>query len=480
LRTWPGAARPDAALNLADEPGRREPSKDPLGGIEWHAEPLLQRFHAQSDARILQHAVDHPPDDSTAYDHVSSLLGHSTLPPPDPNVVKAREVPILTALNGGAVVALRAMAPTGSELWREPEDKLELMMLRLALVVMAAALALLPLDPLMVEHWYSTGIYPRIQRVLTPVSNAVPVAWLDVVIIASAAGICWLWWRALRTSGDPIWPRVRRAALTTATFAVVAYLVFLAIWGLNYRRLPMGSRVAVREQLPSTGEVVALGREAVARINSMHAPAHQRGWLEEPWRNESMRAAFADVQRQLADGPLSVPGRLKSTLFGVFFRWTAVDGMVNPFGLEVLANPDLLPFERPFVAAHEWAHLAGFADEAEASFVGWLTAVRADPAAQYSGWLYLYWHVAGELPADERRLVAGDLHQGPRADLAAIAARLRRGDLPLLRRATWMVYDSYLKANRVEEGVRSYGAVVNLILRARFEDGWRPVRRPSP
>jgi hypothetical protein len=41
------------------------------------------------------------------------------------------------------------------------------------------------------------------------------------------------------------------------------------------------------------------------------------------------------------------------------------------------------------------------------------------------------------------------------------------------------VYDSYLKANRVEEGVRSYGAVVNLILRARFEDGWRPVRAPQ-
>ena len=67
-----------------------------------------------------------------------------------------------------------------------------------------------------------------------------------------------------------------------------------------------------------------------------------------------------------------MPGRLKRTLFGPYFRWTGVDGMVDPFGLEVLVNPDLLPWERPFVAAHEWAHLAGFADEAEASFVGWL------------------------------------------------------------------------------------------------------------
>ena len=97
--------------------------------------------------------------------------------------------------------------------------------------------------------------------------------------------------------------------------------------------------------------------------------------------------------------------------------------------------------------------------------------------AQYSGWLFLYWQVAGELNAQEREQVAATLADGPRRDLAAVAARLRRGNRPMLRRATWAMYDRYLKANRVESGIRSYGAVVTLILRARFEDGWRPVRR---
>src|SRR5690606_39996891 len=57
---------------------------------------------------------------------------------------------------------------------------------------------------------------------------------------------------------------------------------------------------------------------------------------------------------ELADAPPAVPGRLKRSLLGFYFRWASIDGMVNPFGLEVLRNPDLLPFERPFVAAHEW------------------------------------------------------------------------------------------------------------------------------
>ena len=38
------------------------------------------------------------------------------------------------------------------------------------------------------------------------------------------------------------------------------------------------------------------------------------------------------------------------------------------------------------------------------------------------------------------------------------------------------MYDQYLKANRVEAGVRSYGLVVTLILRARFDEEWKPVQ----
>jgi hypothetical protein len=69
------------------------------------------------------------------------------------------------------------------------------------------------------------------------------------------------------------------------------------------------------------------------------------------------------------------------------------------------------------------------------------------------------------------------LAEGPRRDVNAVVTRLRRGQIPALQRASWQVYDTYLKANRVEAGVRSYGEVVTLLLRARFAPGWMPVRR---
>jgi hypothetical protein len=58
-----------------------------------------------------------------------------------------------------------------------------------------------------------------------------------------------------------------------------------------------------------------------------------------------------------------------------------------------------------------------------------------------------------------------------RRDRARICARSPRG---ISARRRWYqasrdVYDSYLKANRVEEGIASYDAVVRLMLGTEFE-----------
>ena len=265
------------------------------------------------------------------------------------------------------------------------------------------------------------------------------------------------------------------ARLVTA--GAMVYLVFLAVWGLNYRRVSMTERLVLDPGAASSQTILALGGMAVEQLNTLHSAAHSEGWRTSPWREHRMRNAFSSVLLRLSDAAPAEPGRMKSSILGPYFRWTSIDGLVNPFGLEALANHDLLPFEVPFVAAHEWAHLAGYADESEASFVGFLTCIRAAPPSAYSGWLFLYWQINAEVGTDDRRRLASMLAEGPRRDIAAITERMRRGQVPLLRDAGWRVYDQYLKANRVEEGVRSYGLVLTLLARARFEEGWLPVRQ---
>src|SRR5262245_7877271 len=296
----------------------------------------------------------------------------------------------------------------------------------------------------LVERWYSSAAYPLIQHLLTPISNLTPIAFLDVLALALVAGFVLLWVRALGSRGRRARAAGKAAIVTLAGIGVI-YVLFQIVWGLNYQRVRLPEKLVLDREAPSTAEVVALGRTAVERLNALHDAAYAQGWREPVWKNPSLVSASGDVQRMLGENTPAVVGRLKHSLFGVVFRWNGVDGMVNPFGLEVLANPDLLAFERPFVAAHEWAHLAGYADESEANFVGRLTTVRADVPSQYSGWMYLYWQIAGEIGQRDREALFNSLAAGPRRDLAAIADRLRRGEWQPFERVSWAAYDKYLK-----------------------------------
>jgi hypothetical protein len=88
--------------------------------------------------------------------------------------------------------------------------------------------------------------------------------------------------------------------------------------------------------------------------------------------------------------------------------------------------------------------------------------------------------VSAVAPAADGAALAAALGPGPQADIAAVNDRVRRGQMVQLRRVSWAAYDQYLKANRIEEGVRNYNAVLTLLARARFEKGWVPVPLAAP
>ena len=297
-----------------------------------------------------------------------------------------------------------------------------------ALVLLAVAPLIVPVPATIVERWFSTGIYPRIQQVLTALTNLVPFAWFDVILITAVAVTATTLVRMGRqVRRERHWRPLRDRAWQFVVAASVLYVLFLACWGLNYRRVPMSDRLEMLARSPGREEVLQLGMTAVKQLNALHDSAHRRGWAENEWRDPGLVAAFAQAQQLLEDTPALVPGRLKqpcSVRISAGAAWTAWS---NPYALEVLVNPDLLPWERPFVAAHEWSHLAGFADESEASFVGWLACLRGHEAAQYSAWLYLYSEVVGDVGTEGRQrmtsALAGRAAPRPRSDRRTAAAR---------------------------------------------------------
>jgi hypothetical protein len=347
------------------------------------------------------------------------------------------------------------------------------------LAALAIVCAVAPISPGVVERVYSNGVYAALQPVLTSTSNLVPIALVDPLILLMLTGWLVLAGRDLvRASRDAWWRSVARIALRTLAWSAAAYLVFLVMWGFNYRRVRLVDKLEFSGDTVTSESAVALGGQAVEQMNDLHQPAHERGWGSADTIDRALAEAFDGAVRDTGGERAVVAGLPKHSLLDWYFRRAAVSGMTDPFFLETLVASDVLPFERPMVLAHEWSHLAGIAHEGEANFVAWIACVRATPSDRYSAWLSLYQDVLPSISRGDRAALIGRLGPGPREDLQAIRDRFARNVSPRVSAVGWKVYDSYLKANRVESGVASYAEVVRLILGVRFTGDWTPLRRP--
>ena len=341
------------------------------------------------------------------------------------------------------------------------------------LIVATALLAIVPLPAPAVEKFYARGVYPRVQPLVTTASSIMPVAVLDIAVLILLVILVVVFVRTARAGG---WKNgARTLGVLALKMTAVGYLFFLLVWGLNYRRMTLEDKLGFDRARVTPQAALTLATEAAHRLNGLHAVAHAT-----PFNAEALGQAFKTAEHATGASRFTLLGMPKRSALGLYMRHAAFDGMTDPIFLEVILNPDLLDVEKPETLAHEWGHLAGYARESEASFLAWITCLNGDPLAQYSGWLAAYSRAFNALPrTGSYRLPR--LDQAVRDDYAAITRRYRRST-PVVRGTARQVYDSYLKANRIQEGIANYDSVLQLMLGTDLGTSWKtpgPTGKPQ-
>jgi len=335
-------------------------------------------------------------------------------------------------------------------------------LIRVAIVAFAVVMAAIPLPRSLVETVYSQRVYPIVRQLVTGLSSLTSLVLFDLLLIAALVALVG-WW-AVRLIRAPRGGRVRvvvSLAGHTVVYAAAVYLVFLGVWGLNYRRESLGTQLSYAESRITEPVLERLTAAAIDTLNQLYESTQGRSWPQLDELPVRLGPAFERVQQQLGVSPVMSGLMPQRSLLTPYFRRAGIDGMVDPFFLQILVTETVLPFERPVVTAHEWAHVAGFAHEAEANFVAWLTCLAGDEVMRYSAWSSFVPRLLAAVPEASRQRLTAMLGPGPRADFAAVRARLAR-TIPVVRRNARRVNDRYLKANRVASGVASYGEVLQL------------------
>jgi len=331
-------------------------------------------------------------------------------------------------------------------------------------------------NPQATERWFSNGIYRFIAATYGRVFGYLPFSVSQfLIIILPVCAIIYIVYEIYCIAfkhGQRKRHAKRMAANTLCALGIICF-VFMMGAGLNYARLEL-SEILDLDVRPSPVEELT----ALTEILVQHANEFSTQVARNEYGNMVISAGdYATLSRQAQDifrgageefpvlsgfAPLAKP-----IIYSQFMSRLRIVGIYSPFTMEAHVNVHVMDYHIPATMLHELAHFRGIMREDEANFIAWLTGMRSsNPDFMYSVTMLALSYTAGQLHRvnrDEHSRIMAGLNAYVQADRLANWEYWRQfeGQLAEISRAA---NDAYLRVNRIEDGVHSYGRMVDLLL----------------
>ena len=340
---------------------------------------------------------------------------------------------------------------------------------------------LLPLMPRVTEAVFSRGLFRWITCTLGFLISKIPVSLTELALLAilltAAAllvfGVVALFRHRRRPSDQPRSHALRRALRGIAWSVSCLLFAYMLLHGANYYRLTAYELLDLPQGRAYTNEQV-LG---LCQALGERASQERVGLAEDEDGCMKLSASLHDTLRHGGDGydviddryPFlhSTVGAAKPVLLSHLWSYTGMTGVYCPVLLETNVNIDQSDFAIPFTAAHELAHIRGFAREDECNFFAALACFEHPSADyRYSGYIMAYIYTYNELYRRDPALCAqADAHCSE-AVLRDLYAQSDYWDSfeGGVQDLSQSLNDSFIESQRVEDGAASYDRVVDLLL----------------
>lgn len=323
-------------------------------------------------------------------------------------------------------------------------------------------------------QWYSLHVYAGYVSTVGRISGMFPFSVSEIgiyclLILFLFSFIFTLRKTVRRKTGKDRFVLLKSWGSSVLLVSGILFFLYTAGCGINYSRDSFSecSGIPVRaygeEELREvclrlTGEVNSLSTEVQREKDGQMA-------TEDNVREEAVRAMNSLAQNYPAlEGFYPEP---KELLFSEVLSVQGLSGIYLPFTAEANYNGDMTDYNIPFTACHELSHLRGFMQEQEANFIAFLACTESDRtdfrySGYLSGWVYCM-NALYRADPESWEEVRACLSPEAECDLEANSAFWSGYDGMIAETAD-RINDTYLKANGQQDGVESYGKMVDLIV----------------
>lgn len=327
--------------------------------------------------------------------------------------------------------------------------------------------------PEFTENVYSRGIYKYIMQPVSFLTGLVPFSIAElaliILVIYIPARLIYLVIKAVRA---------RKGLVLMQFFANIVligslwFFVQTMVWSINYERLPYSELAGITVQDSSVEDLDELCRWLVDDTNKLREQVS-----EDQYGVMFVEGGYKSVLKRTVKGYDAVEhkypflggiyGPPKPVFFSRLMSYTNIIGVYSCLTGEANIDIDIPSFDLASTAMHEMAHQRGFAREDEANYIAYKTCMaHPDVDFKYSGSVMALQYSMNALYAEspERYFaIADNFSLGFLRDLEADRVYWEQFQ-GITKEVVNKMNDTYLKLNGEEDGVKSYGRMIDLLL----------------
>ncbi len=323
--------------------------------------------------------------------------------------------------------------------------------------------------PEYIEKFYATKTDKIVREFLSRITGVLPFSVGDFLVLALVIILAVMLFILII---ETIKGRFLNSFLNVAVFLSALYILFMLLWGLNYNRHPFAEIAGLKVENSSKQELYALCSQLIERANNLRnfVTEDSEGvmTIEGGYKSVFNRAYQGyDKASKLYPELGGSYGKPKPILLSEVLCYTGITGIYMPYTGEANVNIKIKDFMLPCTTAHEMAHQRGFAREDEANFIGYLTcSMHPDKDFQYSGVMLAVIYSMDALYSSDPEayeILSQKYSPGVKRDLrndSDFWAKYRGK----VEKISNNVNDKFLKSNGQEDGVESYGRMVDLLI----------------
>lgn len=328
------------------------------------------------------------------------------------------------------------------------------------------------------EWIFARGIYPVYSHFVARLTGWIPFSLAELTV---AAGIPMLLLllvcrvvRAVKQKGQRFFI-LMTGLQNLLCLTAVLFFVYVIGCGVNYYRYPVSEYLNLEIRDSSVEELQGLVTELAieaAELREQLQTVDERGVYVLPMTKRELgkeaQKAYAKLAEEYPIFSGSYPAP-KPVFFSRLMSYTEITGVFTCWTMEANVNIDISPYSIGMTMCHELAHLQGFMREDEANYIAILACRKSDsPDLRYSGTVMALLYAGNALYGKNAELYF-ELRQnyygeGILLDFRANSEYWAQFEDTKTAEVANKVNDTYLKANEQEDGVQSYGRVVDLLL----------------